>query len=413
MPKDKPFVIPKPMVWGAYGRVAANKGAPGVDGQTLAEFEADLENNLYKIWNRLSSGCYFPPPVRAVEIPKPHGGGTRVLGVPTVADRVAQTVVAMHLEERAEPRFHRDSYGYRPGKSALEAVGVCRRRCWENDWLIDLDVQKFFDEVPWSLVVKAVEAVTDARWVLLYVTRWLAAPLQHPDGTLQERDKGTPQGSAVSPILANLFMHYAFDAWMARNFPGCPFERYADDGVVHCVSKRQAEDVLAAITKRMTEVGLRLHPEKTRVVYCKDSNRKGEHEHTSFSFLGYAFRPRKAVNGKTGAHFTAFLPAISSEALKAKSADLRTMRIHRRTDLTLDDLAAWLNPIVAGWMRYYGRYYRSALDPLLRRVSFYLRRWAGKKYKRLRTHKRFQRWWIGLQAREPDLFAHWEWARSY
>ena len=413
MPKDKPFVIPKPMVWGAYGRVAANKGAPGVDGQTLAEFEADLENNLYKIWNRLSSGCYFPPPVRAVEIPKPHGGGTRVLGVPTVADRVAQTVVAMHLEERAEPRFHRDSYGYRPGKSALEAVGVCRRRCWENDWLIDLDVQKFFDEVPWSLVVKAVEAVTDARWVLLYVTRWLAAPLQHPDGTLQERDKGTPQGSAVSPILANLFMHYAFDAWMARNFPGCPFERYADDGVVHCVSKRQAEDVLAAITKRMTEVGLRLHPEKTRVVYCEDSNRKGEHEHTSFSFLGYAFRPRKAVNGKTGAHFTAFLPAISSEALKAKSADLRTMRIHRRTDLTLDDLAAWLNPIVAGWMRYYGRYYRSALDPLLRRVSFYLRRWAGKKYKRLRTHKRFQRWWIGLQAREPDLFAHWEWARSY
>ena len=290
----------------------------------------------------------------------------------------------MHLEERAEPRFHRDSYGYRPGKSALEAVGVCRRRCWENDWLIDLDVQKFFDEVPWSLVVKAVEAVTDARWVLLYVTRWLAAPLQHPDGTLQERDKGTPQGSAVSPILANLFMHYAFDAWMARNFPGCPFERYADDGVVHCVSKRQAEDVLAAITKRMTEVGLRLHPEKTRVVYCKDSNRKGEHEHTSFSFLGYAFRPRKAVNGKTGAHFTAFLPAISSEALKAKSADLRTMRIHRRTDLTLDDLAAWLNPIVAGWMRYYGRYYRSALDPLLLRVSFYLRRWAGKKYKRLR-----------------------------
>jgi RNA-directed DNA polymerase len=384
-----------------------------VDGQTLAEFEADLANNLYKIWNRLSSGCYFPPPVRAVEIPKPHGGGTRVLGVPTVADRVAQTVVAMHLEERAEPRFHRDSYGYRPGKSALEAVGVCRRRCWENDWLIDLDVQKFFDEVPWSLVVKAVEAVTDARWVLLYVKRWLAAPLQHQDGTLQERDKGTPQGSAVSPMLANLFMHYAFDAWMARNFPGCPFERYADDSVVHCVSKRQAEQVLAAIAERMTEVGLRLHPEKTRVVYCKDSNRTGRHEHTSFSFLGFTFRPREAVNGKTGAHFTAFLPAISPEALKAKSADLRTMRIHRRTDLTLDDLAAWLNPIVAGWMRYYGRYYRSALDPLLRRVSFYLRRWAGKKYKRLRVHKRFQRWWIGLQSREPGLFAHWESARSY
>ena len=267
--------------------------------------------------------------------------------------------------------------------------------------------------MPWSLVVKAVEAVTDARWVLLYVKRWLAAPLQRPDGSLIVRDKGTPQGSAVSPILANLFMHYAFDTWMARNFPGCPFERYADDGVVHCTSRRQAEYVLAEIGKRMNEVGLRLHPEKTRVVYCKDSARRAEHEHTSLTFLGFTFRPREAVNRKTGKHFTGFLPAISPEALKAKSTELRAMRIHRRTDLTLNDLAAWLNPIVAGWMRYYGRFYRSALDPLLRRVSFYLKRWAGNKYKRLRTHKRFQRWWTGLQRREPGLLAHWMWVRSY
>ena len=230
-PKDKPFAIPKPMVWEAYRRVAANKGAPGVDGQALDEFEADLRDNLYRIWNRMSSGSYFPPPVRAVEIPKPHGGGVRVLGVPTISDRVAQTVAAMHLEPLVEPRFHPDSYGYRPSKSALEAVGTCRRRCWEFDWIIDLDVQKFFDTVPWDLVVRAVEAVTDCRWVLLYVKRWLAAPLQRPDGTLVERDKGTPQGSAISPILANLFMHFAFDAWMARNYPDCPFERYADDGV--------------------------------------------------------------------------------------------------------------------------------------------------------------------------------------
>ncbi|MGH2744007.1 MAG: group II intron reverse transcriptase/maturase [Egibacteraceae bacterium] len=411
--QDKPFAIPKSMVWGAWRRVAANKGAPGVDGRALDEFEADLGDNLYKIWNRMSSGSYFPPPVRAVEIPKPHGDGVRALGVPTVADRVAQTVVAMYLGERAEPRFHPDSYGYRPGKSALEAVGTCRQRCWKHDWIIDLDVRKFFDEVPWDLVVRAVEAITDCRWVLLYVKRWLAAPLQHPDGTLVERDKGTPQGSAVSPVLANLFMHFAFDLWMARNFPGCPFERYADDGVVHCKSRRQAEAVLAAIAARIEEVGLRLHPDKTRIVYCKDSNRRGGHEHTSFTFLGFAFRPREARR-KDGGSFTSFLPAISPEALKAKSADLRKMRIHRRTNLSLDDLARWLNPIVAGWMNYYGRYYRTAMDPLLQRVNTYLMRWAGNKYRRrLRAHRRFWRWWTGLLDRQPGLFAHWKWVRTY
>jgi RNA-directed DNA polymerase len=411
-PEDKPFVIPKPMVWEAWRQVKANRGAPGVDGQALDEFEADLRDNLYKIWNRMSSGSYFPPPVRAVQIPKPHGGGVRLLGVPTIADRVAQTVVAMHLGERAEPRFHPDSYGYRPGRSAHDALAVCRARCWKFDWTIDLDVQKFFDEVPWDLVVRAVATVTDARWVLLYVKRWLAAALQYPDGTVVERTRGTPQGSAVSPILVNLFMHYAFDTWMARNHPDCPFERYADDAIVHCQSRRQAQDVLAGIAARMQEVGLRLHPDKTRIVYCKDSNRREDHEHTSFTFLGYAFRPREARN-KNGEYFTSFLPAISPEALKAKGARLRELRIHRRTDLTLDDLARWLNPIVAGWMRYYGRYCRAQLFPLLRRVSTYLRRWAGKKYRRLRTYRRFKRWWTGLQEREPGLFAHWKWERAY
>jgi RNA-directed DNA polymerase len=411
-PKVKPFAIPKTMVWEAYRRVAGNKGAAGVDGRALDEFEADLRDNLYKIWNRMSSGSYFPPPVKAVEIPKPHGGGVRTLGVPTIADRVARTVVAMYLGERAEPRFHRDSYGYRPNKSALEAVGVCRQRCWKYDWIIDLDVQKFFDEVPWDLIVKAVEAVTDCRWVLLYVKRWLAAPLQYPDGTLVERDKGTPQGSAVSPILANLFMHYAFDAWMARNYPGCPFERYADDAVVHCRSRRQAEAVLAGIAARMSEVGLRLHPEKTRVVYCSDGKRRGEHEHAQFTFLGFTFRARKA-RARGGGYFTSFLPAISIEALKAKGVELREMRIHRRTNLSLDDLARWLNPIVAGWMNYYGRFYWTVMDPLLQRVNTYLRRWAGKKYRRLRAFKRFKRWWTRVLEREPGLFAHWRWVRAY
>ena len=411
-PEGKSFAIPKQLVWEAWRQVKANKGAPGVDGQDLAEFEADLGDNLYKIWNRMSSGTWFPPPVRVVEIPKPHGGGVRMLGVPTIADRVAQTAVARYLEPLVEPGFHRDSYGYRPSKSAHDALAACRERCWKYDWAIDLDVQKFFDEVPWDLIVKAVEAVTDCRWVLLYVKRWLAAPLQHPDGVLEQREKGTPQGSAISPSLANLFMHYAFDSWMAREFPSCPFERYADDGVVHCRNRRQAESVLAAIAARMREVGLRLNPDKTRIVYCKDGRRRGEHEHTSFTFLGYEFRPRSARR-KDGKRFTSFLPAISPDALKAKGARLRALRIHTRTDLSLDDLADWLNPIIAGWMRYYGRFYRSKLYPLLRRVSFYLRRWAARKYKRLRTYKRFKRWWTGLLERQPGLFAHWRWVRAY
>src|SRR3954451_1019594 len=373
-PEDKPFMIPKPMVWEAYRRGAGNKGAAGVDGQTVELFEADLQGNLYKIWNRMSSGSYFPPPVKAVEIPKPHGDGVRTLGVPTVADRVAQTVVAMYLEQRAEPRFHPDSYGYRPKRSAHDALAACRQRCWKYDWAIDLDVRKFFDTVPWELVIRAVTAVTDSPWVLLYVKRWLAAPLaRHPGGVLEQRSMGTPQGSAVSPILANLFMHYAFDMWMVREFAGCPFERYADDVIVHCKSKRQADLMLARIAARMQEVGLTLHPEKTRVVYCKDGKRRGhQHEHTSFTFLGYAFRAREA-RAKRGGSFTSFLPAISPEALKATGERLRSMRIHRHNTLSLNDLAQWLNPTVAGWMHYYGRYYRTALHPLLRRVNTYLR----------------------------------------
>ena len=411
-PEGKSFAIPKQLVWEAWRRVKDNKGAPGVDGQDLDQFEADLEGNLYKIWNRMSSGTWFPPPVRAVEIPKPHSRGVRVLGVPTIADRVAQTVVAMYMEPLVEPRFHQDSYGYRPGKSAHDALAVCRERCWKFDWAIDLDVQKFFDEVPWDLVVRAVEAVTDCRWVLLYVKRWLQAPLERPGGTLQKRTRGTPQGSAISPTLVNLFMNYAFDQWMVRSYPACPFERFADDAIVHCRSRAQAELVLAGIAKRMVEVGLRLHPDKTKIVYCKDSNRRGDHEHTSFTFLGYVFRPREA-RSRHGVTFTSFLPAMSPEALLAKCDRLREMRIPKRTDLTLDDLARWLNPIVAGWINYYARYYRVGVDPLLQRVSSYLRRWAAKKYKRLRGAKRFDRWWTGLVGRQPTLFVHWRLVRNY
>ncbi len=412
-PESKPFQIPKQLVWEAYKSVKANDGAAGVDGCSIEDFEKDLKGSLYKIWNRMSSGSYFPPPVRAVEIPKPHGGGTRILGIPTVADRIAQTVVALLLEPRMESIFHDDSYGYRPGRSPLMAVEKCRRRCWERDWIIDLDIQKFFDSVDHDLMVKAVEANTDQKWVVLYVKRWLAAPIQMPDGRLVERDRGTPQGSAVSPVLANLFMHYAFDVWMAREFPGCPFERFADDVVVHCVTERQARRVLGELAERLASVGLRLHPDKTMIVYCKDGKRRLDYEQTSFTFLGYTFRPRKAPRKDGKGVFTAFLPAMSGEALKAKGNIVRRWRIHRCTNSDLVELARWVNPVVSGWMNYYGRFYRSEMFDLLRRINTYLMRWARRKYKRLRAFKRFKRWWHGLLRREPGLFVHWAWMPSF
>jgi group II intron reverse transcriptase/maturase len=405
----KPFEISKREVWEAYEGVKANKGAPGVDGQSIDEFEEDLKNNLYRIWNRMSSGTYFPPPVRAVEIPKSSpGGGTRILGVPTVADRIAQTVVARHLTNRAEPAFHEDSYGYRPGRSALDAVELCRERCWKKDWVIELDIQKFFDSVRWDLVVKAVEAHTDAVWVILYVKRWLQAPLKLPDGTLQQRDRGTPQGSAVSPVLANLFMHYAFDLWLDREFPTVSFERYADDAVIHCVSERQAGQVLAALTNRMEEVGLRLHPDKTRIVYCQDGKRRGSYEHTEFTFLGYTFRARKSQD-KNGRLRQSFLPAISKDAQKRISAEIRSWRLHIGSDLSFVDLARRINPIVRGWMQYYGRFYRSALYPLLERINAYLVRWIRKKYERFAALRKAIRRMQMIAKWYPGMFAHWRW----
>jgi RNA-directed DNA polymerase len=407
----KPFDISKWEVWEAFGEVKANKGAPGVDGQSLEEFEKDLKGNLYKIWNRMSSGTYFPPPVRAVEIPKQHGDGTRMLGIPCVGDRVAQTVVARHLMKRVEPVFHPDSCGYRPGRSAHDAVERCRERCWRKDWVIDLDVQKFFDSVRWDLLVRAVGAHTDAAWVVLYVRRWLAAPLQLPDGTLQERGRGTPQGSPVSPVLANLFMHYAFDSWLAREFPAVEFERYADDAVVHCVTERQAGQVLAALGNRMEEVGLRLHPGKTRIVYCQDKWRRGSYEHTSFDFLGFTFRQRTAKD-RNGQMFMRFLPAISKDAKEKISREIRSWRVHRQIGLTFAGLARRVNPVVAGWMRYYGRFCRSALYPLLARINAYLVRWIRKKYKRLAGLKKALRCLAGAAARCPRLLAHWQWTTS-
>ncbi len=407
-PKDKPFEISKWVVWEAYQRVKANDGAAGVDGESIEEFDRNLKGNLYKLWNRLSSGSYFPAPVRAVEIPKKYGQGrVRVLGVPTVTDRIAQTVVRLYLEPKVEPVFHPDSYGYRLGRSALQAVGVCRERCWRSDWVIDLDIRAFFDSVPHDLVLRAVRRHTDERWILLYVERWLKAPLQQEDGTLVQRDRGTPQGSSISPLLANLFLHYAFDVWMGKRFPDVPFERYCDDGVVHCTTEKQALSVRDAIARRLADCGLDLHPDKTRIVYCKDANRRATYANERFDFLGYTFRARSAV-GKTGKVFASFQPAVSSDALAEMSQKLRSWRINRRTNKTLDDLAQLVNVVVQGWINYYGRFYQTGLYPLLSRIDNYVVRWATRKYKRLHgSHRRARRWLVLVAKRAPRLFAHW------
>ena len=314
----KSFEIQKRLVYEAWMKVQANGGAPGVDTVSIERFADNERDNLYKLWNRMSSGSYFPGPVRAVEIPKDHGAGVRVLGVPNTVDRIAQTAAAMLLEEELEPIFHHDSYGYRPGRSAHDALAVTRQRCWRKDWVLDIDVRAFFDSVPHDLLLKAVAHHTDERWVLLYIERWLTAPMQMPDGTLVAREKGTPQGSPISPLLANLFMHYAFDKWMDREYPGSPFERYADDVVIHCDTEAKALHLWAALAERLGSLGLELHPTKTKVVYCKDTHRRRDYEHTSFDFLGYTFRGRLA-KGRRG-FFMNFLPAMSARRRRRRAS---------------------------------------------------------------------------------------------
>jgi RNA-directed DNA polymerase len=405
--KAKPFCIAKRDVWEAYKRVKANQGAAGVDGQSIAQFEEDLSNNLYRIWSRMSSGSYFPPPVLRVEIPKDGGAGVRPLGIPTVSDRIAQMVVKQHLEPLLEVHFHEDSYGYRPGRSAHDALNVARQRCWKYDWVLDLDIKSFFDSIDWDLMLRAVRHHTDCKWVLLYVERWLRAPVCMPDGALVSREKGTPQGAVVSPVLANLFLHYAFDLWMRRTYPGIVFERYADDVICHCRSEAQALELKQALEARFAECKLQLHPQKTKIVYCKDANRRGSYSVQQFDFLGYTFRPRRSKN-RAGRLFVSFAPAVSSKAAKAMRQRVRGWRVHRRTDLALDELAQWIQPVVRGWVQYYARFYPSALRTALRTLDSFLVRWAQRKYKRLRGHtKRAWGWLMSVRARQPRLFAHW------
>jgi group II intron reverse transcriptase/maturase len=316
-------------------------------------------------------------------------------------------VVKGYLEPILEPEFHWDSYGYRPGKSAHDALAVARRRCWDRDWVLDLDIKSFFDEIDWELLMRAVRRHTDCKWVLLYLERWLKAPVSMPDGTLVSRERGTPQGAVVSPVLANLFLHYAFDRWMRREYPDVPFERYADDAICHCRSEAQALELRQALDQRFAECRLRLHPQKTKIVYCKDANRPGEYPDRSFDFLGYTFRPRVAKN-RDGKRFVGFIPAVSKQAGKRMRQSVRRWRLHCRNDLALEEIAKWVRPVLTGWVRYYGRFYPSKLREELRTIDAFIVRWAARKYKRFQGHVMATWDWLRtLKRRNPNLFAHW------
>ena len=405
---SKPFNIDKREVYEAYLRVRSNGGAAGVDGVALDEFETDLKGNLYRIWNRMSSGTYFPPPVRAVPIPK-KSGGQRILGVPTVADRVAQTVVKQVVEPILDAVFLANSYGYRPGRSALDAVRVTRERCWKYDWVLEFDIKGLFDNIDHELLLRAVRKHVTCAWALLYSERWLTAPMLQEDGAMVERSRGTPQGGVVSPILANLFMHYAFDAWMARRFPDLPWCRYADDGLVHCRNETEAQTVREALAARLAECRLELHPTKTKVVYCKDHRRGREYETVSFDFLGYCFRPRSVKGPYSQKVFCGFTPAVSKPALNAMRSTIRDLNIRTRTGATLDEIARELNPMVRGWIAYYGRYTRSALYPMARYINQTLAVWLKRKYKRFHRRLGRARLFLAKIARENRrLFVHWQ-----
>jgi RNA-directed DNA polymerase len=405
---DKPFNIDKRLVYEAYKAVKSNRGAAGVDEQTIEQFEADLSSNLYKIWNRMSSGSYFPPPVRAVSIPKKNGG-ERILGVPTVADRVAQMVVKQVIEPILDPIFRADSYGYRPNRSALDAVGATRQRCWKYDWVLEFDIKGLFDNIDHELLLRAVRKHVTCRWALLYIERWLKAPMVQEEGTTIGRSRGTPQGGVVSPILANLFMHYTFDLWMARTHPELPWCRYADDGLVHCRTEQEAEALKAKLQARLAECHLEMHPTKTKVVYCKDGKRKDRYPTVKFDFLGYCFRPRLVRRFRDNSLFCGFNPAVSPSAMKAMREAIRDLNIGHQTQRSLQDIAQQLNPLLRGWVEYYGRYAPSALYPLLRYVNQTLLAWVMRKFKRFKGHKiQASQFLQRLATERVGLFVHWQ-----
>ena len=409
MSETKPIPVTKRMVWEAYKKVRANQGAAGVDGESLKMFEEKLSDALYKVWNRLSSGTYFPPPVKEVEIPKAEGK-VRKLGIPTVGDRVAQMVIKDYLEPRMEAVFHESSYGYRPKRDAHQALSKARRNCWLYNWVIDMDIKGFFDNINHEKLLSAVDKHVTEKWVKMYIKRWLTAPVQNKAGELIYKEgKGTPQGGVISPLLANLFLHYAFDQWLALQFKGVQFERYADDIIVHCSNKEQAEKILESIRERMQNCGLELHPEKTKIVYCKDYKRTGNHEHVKFDFLGYTFKPRSSKSKESGFMFLGFDLAISIKSGKHIVTTLRQSKFHRWTNATIEDIAAEFNPKIQGWLTYYGKFRPSAMKYVFCNFNKRLLKWMHNRYKSLRNNiRKTYKLFTQIQKAKPALFKHWQ-----
>lgn len=403
----KRFIIPKKLVAKAYELVKRNKGSGGVDDESISKFEENLKDNLYKIWNRMSAGSYFPPPVKAVGIPK-KSGGSRTLGIPTVSDRVAQTVAKLVFEPSVEAIFLPDSYGYRPSKSALDAVGVTRERCWKYKWVLEFDIRGLFDNIPHDLLMKAVRKHALEKWVILYIERWLKAPMQMEDGTTKARDRGTPQGGVISPVLSNLFLHYAFDVWITKNWPSSPWCRYADDGLAHFENLEDAEKAKSELQQRFQECGLELQPTKTKIVYCKAGAKRSSFENTKFDFLGYTFRSRSVKNNKLNLIFTGFTPAVSKTALKEMVAKIRKLNIRNRTELSLQQIANLCNPMLQGWINYYGKFSPACLYPMYRHFNKTIIAWILKKYKRFSGSKTRAGQFLEKISKENSiLFVHW------
>ena len=406
MTETKPFNVSKRAVVTAYEKVKANKGTYGVDEQSIEDFEKNLKNNLYKIWNRMSSGSYIPQPVRAVAIPK-KSGGTRLLGIPTIEDRIAQTVVKLYFEPEVEPMFYEDSYGYRPNKSSIQALEITRKRCWRKDWVLEFDIKGLFDNIRHDILMKMVRKHTNEEWIILYIQRWLTAPFQMENGELVSRNSGTPQGGVISSVLANLFLHYVFDDFISKEFKTIPWARYADDGIAHCVSLKQANYLQRRLQERFEEYGLQLNLDKTKIVYCKDDDRKGDYPNISFDFLGYTFKPRGAKS-KYGKYFTSFLPAIADNAKKRIRKEVRSWRIQLKVDKDLWDISSMFNKKIQGWINYYTHFYKTEMYVVLRYINNTLVKWVRRKYKK-RKHRRRAEYWLGsIAKRDRNLFAHWK-----
>jgi len=405
METGKVFEIPKELVWKSYKAVRRKGGSAGYDRQTIATFEKDRDNKLYKIWNRLSSGSYMAPPVLAKAIPKGKGK-VRVLGIPTVSDRIAQGAVKLYVESHLDPLFDEDSYGYRGNKSAHDALSRCRERCWSHHWVLEIDIRAFFDTVRHDLVLDALKHHKMPRWVELYCERWLRAPLADPesDSKLEERQIGTPQGGVISPLLANLFLHYAFDKWIRKHHPRLPFERYADDIVCHCQTKEEAIRLKEAVTNRFQEVGLEVNEEKSKVVYVGPGKRTDVD--ACFTFLGYDFRLRTLKAKKTGHLFRGCAPGASKKAMKRMTEEIRSWTIHRRTEMDIQAIARKYNAILRGWIMYYGKFWKYEFNYRLDTVlQLRLIKWMKAKY-RIAT-KRADHRLKQLRRQQPTLFAHW------